>query len=107
MSAIGPGDWVEFVGKPDGYVNPGPNAPSVRNVLIPGSVYLVLEVGRRVRDGAGQIWDSIAVRGAPVLPSGRIVAVPLDAFKPISGGSRGMFDHMLKLDAPRKEPVAA
>lgn len=28
-------------------------------------------------------------------------------FRPISGGERGMFDHMLKLDAPTKEPVAA
>lgn len=25
----------------------------------------------------------------------------------ISGGERGMFDHMLKLDAPNREPVAA
>lgn len=96
MSAIGPGDWVEFIGRPDGYVNPALEIVSVRGVLIPGAIYPVLEVGRRVRDGAGQIWDSIVVRGAPLRPDGRITAVPLAAFKPVSGGRPGMFAHLLK-----------
>lgn len=106
MTAIGKGDFVEFIGAPKGYVNP-PGAPGVGGLLTPGSVHRVTEVGRQCVDGAGQIWDSLRIPGLPLNAEGRMASVPVAAFKPISGGERGMFDHMLKLDAPNREHVAA
>lgn len=107
MTAIGKGDWVEFVGKPAGYVNPGPKAPTIAALLTPGSVHLVLEVGRQCVDGAGQIWDSLVIPGMPLNAQGRISSVPAAAFKPISGGRKGMFDDMLTMGIPAGELVAA
>ena len=56
----------------------------------------------------GEEGDGFTLRGV-ALPGeqGMLSAFCPCGWKPISGGERGMFDHMLKLDAPSKEPVAA
>lgn len=98
MSAIGPGDWVEFVGKPDGYVNP----TTVLNTFEVGSVYCVSEVGRRCVDGAKQIWESIRLKGFPAVNRmGRPTSFPMVAFRPIYRPKPDAFTDLLKI--PTKE----
>lgn len=98
MSAIGPGDWVEAITDRvhyDGF------AISV------GSLYRISSAWpqhrmNRVCDDCNQPNGGLSLVGH----SEDLAWCPCH-FKPISGGERGMFDHMLKLDAPSKEPVAA
>lgn len=82
MSAdpISPGDWVEFIGSPQGYTSP----PGVRHNYVVGSLYRVAETGRRCLDGAGVVWSSIRIVGMPTRSAaGRELSVPVAAFRPI------------------------
>lgn len=106
MTAIGKGDFVEWIGLPADYVLAG--GLLIWNPPV-GSIHIVDEVGRRCGDAAGRAWDSIRVRGMPLYSRrGRPFSAPLAGFRPISGGKPGMFNELLKAptDAPR-EPVVA
>lgn len=102
--AIGPGSLVEVVDASPPRLIPGWPEQSLLAPLVAGDIHIVelLIVGS---DGG----MTISTDKAPLvfLPCGKSEAYMVERFRPISGGSRGKFDHMLKLDAPSKEPVAA
>lgn len=92
---IGPGDWVEFVGAPTGYVPVG-GGPSYKI----GALYLVTEVGRRCRDGAGKVWPSLRVAGKATHDAeGFSRSVPTAAFRPIYRPKSSLIES-LKQPAP-------
>lgn len=100
--AIGPGAFVEAI-RPYAEVGISPGDVRVVDEIIPSHRFI-----SSLCRHCGEHGDGFTLRGV-VLPS-RLIKP--DAFcpcgwRPISGGERGMFDHMLKLDAPSKEPVAA
>jgi hypothetical protein len=76
--AIGPGDWVEYLGRPNGYVNPDAARFTAGCIYQVGCVYRVTEVGRRCADGAGNAWDSLRTVETP-LP----FSVPIACFRPV------------------------
>lgn len=108
MSAIGPRDFVECAPRAD-----RPREVSMKDLSVkgaypkPGGIYQVRQCGW-YRAIGGKVTPGIRLVGIVVsLPGHPDAWFCADDFRPISGGERGMFDHMLKLDAPSKEPVAA
>lgn len=79
---IGPGDWVEYIGKPEGYTSPKGSSPSSRYTI--GGLYCVRETGRLCADGAGRPWRSMRLAGDPYYwPDGTPMSVPVAAFRPV------------------------
>lgn len=101
MSDIGPGDFVEYVGKPEGYVN-GSGLEWKPGL---GSVHQVMSVGHRCLDGAGNIWESIRVPGLPPGRRGRQTSVPVAAFRPIYRPKPDAFADLLKTPDRVGEPA--
>ena len=99
MTAIGKGDFVECIDS-SGNWPPG-------EALHEGSLYVVNEVGLDPIDDVTILFLEGMERRIATAFWGYRVGYGLERFRPISGGERGMFDHMLKLDAPNREPVAA
>lgn len=93
-SAIGPGSWVEKVG--DSITSPMVADKAVRRVVGLSPVYT------EPCPCCQRMHQDLIIGGEP----GQWC---VEAWRPISGGERGMFDHMLKAptDAPNKEPVEA
>lgn len=90
MTAIGRGDFVECI-------DARPRHAELKATLTLGAIYRV----RGITPCGQGIWL------VGMESSGWMGAYYFDRFRPISGGARGMFDHMLKLDAPNREHVAA
>lgn len=99
---IGVNDWVQFLGRPEGYVNPpGPSHYTI------GGIYRVTAIGLRCVDGAGNEWPALRTANLPLVsPRGKRMAAPVAAFRKIEPPRPELLESLLrKADTPVLEPA--
>lgn len=93
MSAIGPGDWVEWLGYPNGHAGNTHVASSLQR----GCIYCVTEIGRFCQTADGTIWPSIRVSGVSTHDADGIpVSYPVAGFRPIYRPKSELIEQLLR-----------